>query len=424
MKKITINVLAMFFICLVSGVLAESVQIPAIINYQGRLTNPTDGKPVKSGVYNIEFRVWDDPKATGAADLIWGRAFPVHVVTNGLFNILISDAGTEVTSPSPNTNDLRQAFQGQFRYLGMTITHGPDGDISSPEISPRQRMVSSPFAFHAANATHAYEAEQADEARLAQNSERLGDTLADKYYDEDKFDALGLSGSYRTVLGWLDGGIAEKLGLYDYFGKLCLSSGAPSEPDSDVSFLINNDKLQVNDGIISKGPIVAAPGDSDAAGIQFPKNIAGGTGDEASIKYYNVSGESCKLQISVANDSDDDMELRASGKINMYGDVHMHDGLAIDGSFHAFSSLVDEWDVLDDGTFSAYPSSDGFYYVYARNVSYHVTIGSISWFLRSESSVILMQVYPVAAGEYFKVKEDDNLSGPTYLEVYWRGIGE
>ncbi len=404
MKKQLI-VLVALFACLISGVMAESVAVPAIINYQGRLTNPTDGKPVKSGVYNIEFRVWDDPKATSAANLIWGRSFVVHVVTNGLFNLLISDDGTEVTSPSPQTNDLRQAFQGEYRYLGLTITHGPDGDITSPEISPRQRMVSSPFAFHAANATHAYESEQADEARLAQNSERLGGTLADKYYDEDKFDALGLSGYYRTLLGWIDGGTAEKTGLYDYFGKFCLSSSTPSEPDSGVSLLVNNDKLQVNDGIISKGPIVVSPGDGENGyGIQFADTFAD-RGSEA-ISYYN---NTLKIQ---ARSVVDNIDVEAGDTINMVGCVS------------AFGPLEEEKNVLNNGDFSAYPSSDGFYYVYARNVSYYVTIGTNDWFLRSESSVILMQSYPVAQEEYFGVSLHENLDGPSYLIVYWRPFGK
>ena len=54
-------------------------QIPAAINYQGRLTD-TLGDPVSSGYYEVEFRIWDDAVQNGAGDLVWGRSFPLHVV--------------------------------------------------------------------------------------------------------------------------------------------------------------------------------------------------------------------------------------------------------------------------------------------------------------------------------------------------------
>ena len=148
----------------VASVASGQVDIPAAINYQGKLTNPSDGRPVASGVYHVEFRVWGHPTSTDGSYAEWGRSFPVHVVTNGLFNVLITDDGGELTSPAPLTNDLRQAFQGADRYLGLKITQGPSGSISAPEISPRQRLVSAPFAMHAQNSTEAYHAELADDA--------------------------------------------------------------------------------------------------------------------------------------------------------------------------------------------------------------------------------------------------------------------
>src|SRR5262245_58885912 len=54
-------------------------QIPAAINYQGRLTD-TLGNPVASGYYELEFRLWDDATQAGAGNLVWGRSFPLHVV--------------------------------------------------------------------------------------------------------------------------------------------------------------------------------------------------------------------------------------------------------------------------------------------------------------------------------------------------------
>ncbi|HOW96894.1 MAG TPA: tail fiber protein [Kiritimatiellia bacterium] len=133
---------------------AFSADVPPIINYQGLLTDNL-GNAVTAGYYEIEFRVWDSPNLTGAGHLIWGRSFPLHVMSNGTFNILLSNDGGAITNPvSPVTNDLRGSFESTDRYLGLTITHNPLGAVGSPaEISPRQRLVSAPFAFHAQHAT-------------------------------------------------------------------------------------------------------------------------------------------------------------------------------------------------------------------------------------------------------------------------------
>jgi hypothetical protein len=55
----------------------------------------------------------------------------------------------------------------------------------------------------------------------------------------------------------------------------------------------------------SSGPIVPANGNSASAGIQFPPNPGGGSGDQAFIRYFAETGEATKLQIGVANEQDD-----------------------------------------------------------------------------------------------------------------------
>jgi len=130
--------------------------IPAAINYQGTLTDNL-GNPITNGYYEVQFRIWDDPAQRGVGDYIWGRVFPLHVVTNGLFNILLSDDGGLVTSPgTPQALNILQAFVGPDRFLGLTVTRNPLGQITTPvEISPRQRLVSAPYAMQAQNATTA-----------------------------------------------------------------------------------------------------------------------------------------------------------------------------------------------------------------------------------------------------------------------------
>lgn len=127
-----------------------AAQIPAAINFQGRLADAL-GNPLTNGYYVVQFRIWDDPTRIAAADYIWGRSFPIHVVTGGLFNVLLTDDGGEVGTP--RTNDISAAFTGPNRYLGLTVVSNPQGNVVSPvEISPRQQLVSAPYAIQAQTA--------------------------------------------------------------------------------------------------------------------------------------------------------------------------------------------------------------------------------------------------------------------------------
>lgn len=131
---------------------------PAAINYQGALLDNL-GNAVSAGTYRVAFRIWDDPTDKGALDLVWGREFPVNVMTGGLFNALLTDSGDEVSDPTPQTNDLREAFGDEDRYLGLTVMETPGGAVSGPdEIPTRQQMVSAGFAIFSVNTTDAEQA--------------------------------------------------------------------------------------------------------------------------------------------------------------------------------------------------------------------------------------------------------------------------
>ena len=128
--------------------------IPSAINYQGKLTDNL-GHPVANGFYQVWFRIWDNPTQSGAGDYIWGRSFPLNVVSNGMFNVLLTDSGAPVNVPgTPAVSSLLGAFEGPSRYLGLTIVANPQGAVTTPaEISPRQQLVAAPFAIHTYNAT-------------------------------------------------------------------------------------------------------------------------------------------------------------------------------------------------------------------------------------------------------------------------------
>jgi hypothetical protein len=133
--------------------LAVSAQsVPNLINYQGRLTDQT-GAPLALGVYGIQFKLWDSPSATNAADLIWAEQQRVNLQSNGVFNVILgSSGGAPVPGATPAVSDLAYAFSAPGRFLGLTVVSNNAGPATSPtEIFPRQQLLSVPFAMVASS---------------------------------------------------------------------------------------------------------------------------------------------------------------------------------------------------------------------------------------------------------------------------------
>ena len=103
--------------------------VPGIINYQGRLTDASN-VPVADGDYLIKFKIYG---SLSGSDSLWSSGFQTISVAGGLFTYQL---GIGVTLP----NSLFKS--DTIRYLGITV--GTDA-----EISPRSRLVSSPYAFKA-----------------------------------------------------------------------------------------------------------------------------------------------------------------------------------------------------------------------------------------------------------------------------------
>ncbi len=71
-------------------------------------------------------------------------------------------------------------------------------------------------------------------------------------------------------------------------------------------------KLQV-----ANGAIMPSTGDGENAGLMFPKEPGGGTGDAAWMRYYPRTGEACTLEIGISNDADDHIALMPSGNVGI-----------------------------------------------------------------------------------------------------------
>ncbi|MFQ5594631.1 MAG: hypothetical protein ACE5HA_10835 [Anaerolineae bacterium] len=105
---------------------AAVLTVPSLISYQGRLLDGA-GDAVADGPYTMTFRLYD-VSSGGAA--LWTETKSV-TVAGGLFTTLLGDT---------TALDL-SVFDGRDLWLGVQV--GAD-----PEMSPRQRIVSVPYAIY------------------------------------------------------------------------------------------------------------------------------------------------------------------------------------------------------------------------------------------------------------------------------------
>jgi len=224
---------------------AEDPRVPYLVNYQGVLRDH-QGNAASNGNYIVAFRLWDAP--TGG-NLLWGQAYPVHVM-DGYFNVVLGFGGQNIAGAA--YDNLPDALDEPNRYMGLTM-HG------GSEITPRQQLLSSPYALTAQRAELAAYAEHAAQADNASTA-----AVAVVALDAD------------TVDGKEASAFLEK-GAY---------------------------------------PTDGSGGDD---GIVFPLNPSGGSGDKAYLKYYNPDawGEDLTLELGIENDLGDDIKLKASGDVDV-----------------------------------------------------------------------------------------------------------
>jgi len=118
-----------------------SAEAPGMMNYQGRLTDNA-GEPVADVPHDITFRIYDE-----TSTVLWEES---HVITttDGFFSVQLGSNG------SPLTPDI---FDHAECWLGITV--GAD-----PEITPRTRLNTMPYAFRTA---HVQALDIANEAGVA-----------------------------------------------------------------------------------------------------------------------------------------------------------------------------------------------------------------------------------------------------------------
>jgi len=129
---------------------APTPSVPELVNYQGKLTD-LNGNPLASGNYTMEFNIY--AVKTGGTP-IWGPIIFDNgtatghgakvAVQTGHFNVYLGPVDVD-------NDPISVAFTQATRYLGIKVTTGT-WSAGLPEISPRQQILSSPYALQAGDA--------------------------------------------------------------------------------------------------------------------------------------------------------------------------------------------------------------------------------------------------------------------------------
>lgn len=99
---------------------------------------------------------------------------------------------------------------------------------------------------------------------------------------------------------------------------------------------------------IANGAIMPSAGNSETAGIMFPKDAFGGRGDAAWIRHYARTGEATTLEIGTSNDPDDHIALMPSGNVGIgttnpiKGKVHIEGSVRNDVSPFAYYAILEQ----------------------------------------------------------------------------------
>lgn len=109
--------------------------VPGSFNYQGVLRDGL-GNAMPAAPTRVHFKLYDVPAAGSA---LWSQDATVLLDSNGLFNVTLADEDGDLAGVIASNANL---------YLGLTVEGGT-------EISPRQQLLSVPFALKAGDVSQA-----------------------------------------------------------------------------------------------------------------------------------------------------------------------------------------------------------------------------------------------------------------------------
>jgi len=196
MKSLVAFALLLLFLFTTSVKSETTSSIPQLINYQGMLTN-AEGQPLETKEYKLSFSIFNQP--TGG-EAVWGPQIFDGVYTTGHgakvpvvrghFNVILGPTDSEGRS-------ITEAFQTNNAYLEITVEN------NNAPISPRQQILSVPYAINAKNAVNAENAKNAENTNLLQNKglAELSTIFRETDYDSGWFD-VEVGNTYIKKIGF------------------------------------------------------------------------------------------------------------------------------------------------------------------------------------------------------------------------------
>ena len=304
------------------AVVAAGAASAVSFSYQGALKTAEGGPiPAKDSNKTITFRLYDDPTA---GKLLWGREYAVHLDTNGLFNVELSDGtGSQSTTPKPFTNDLawvlsKYAGENSSLYIGLLVQG------SSGEIRPRQKLLNVPSAGFAADVATAKNGFTVNGKAIVNGAAEVKGTLTvgmDLKDKDGKDMGLTVNGGLNVASGNLtvgggdpsfkNGGIVPKGGIIMWSGSAdeipkgwALCNGDNGRPDLRGRFIVGydpEDKTYNYSGVRNTGGAAAVKLTAEQAPLR-----------EHSHNYWGCNGE------NLVNDRDAGVQDRSVKTLSSY----------------------------------------------------------------------------------------------------------
>ena len=207
--------LVLLALCL-SLALTAFADVPPMINYQGKLLTPA-GAAVADTAYVMQFAIYDAP--AGGTQL-WSEPPASVQVKKGLFSVLLGS----VNNLGPNL------FSAPNRFLGIKV--GADA-----EMTPRQQIVSSAFAFKAATADMASTAVNALIANTVADGAITTDKIADNSISVSKLKPVEPWTAPVLLNGWsnYDTGYYSQVGFFKDLSGVVHIRGLAKRIDNSAS---------------------------------------------------------------------------------------------------------------------------------------------------------------------------------------------
>jgi hypothetical protein len=124
-----VSLTVLLFVVTLAAARIATADVPCQMHYQGHLTN-SDGSPLDTTI-SMTFAIYDDSSAGSL--VLWTETQTDVEVSTGLFNVLLGSV----------TPIMDTVFASDWTWLGIQIG-------SDPEVTPRTKLVTVPYAFRVA----------------------------------------------------------------------------------------------------------------------------------------------------------------------------------------------------------------------------------------------------------------------------------